>query len=114
MEPDIELPGGPGHDTAGDARRGAAGGNAHQIGRAEAQLLAVLSDPSQEQIHEAADKLLQFVQLRTDGDTKRVELARVLGQPALPPPMRQLLTDYFWLLRKVEEPGQLETDEMSE
>ena len=67
-------------------------------------------------MYPAARRLLDHVRVELDPAARRRELAAALTRPSLEPPLRPLLFDYLWMLRRypVADTPEADTDELSE
>jgi len=80
------------------------------LGQAEAQLLKVADDPQCPEMHVAAQRLLNFVDLRLHGDRRFRELSDAIAKKDSSADFSQNLTDYLWLLRSNPTRESKETD----
>jgi hypothetical protein len=70
--------------------------------KARIQLRNILADPSMKDFHASAQRLLNLVEFRSNPVQRSRELARTLTLPTENPNMYNDLTDYVWLLDRVE------------
>ena len=72
------------------------------LNKADNQLTSVISDSSAKEFHESAHRLLNLVRYRGNPEQQRNNLAEMLTQKGENPDIFNNLTDYVWLLDKVE------------
>jgi hypothetical protein len=72
------------------------------LNKADTQLTAVIADSSAKDFHESAHRLLNLVRYRGNPPQQRSDLAEMLSQKTANPDIFNNLTDYVWLLDKVE------------
>lgn len=72
------------------------------LNKAAVQLREILNDPSANQFHDSAHRLLNLVYYRTSPDQRRQDLAGSLTSKKGNPDIFNELRDYIWLLDKAE------------
>lgn len=84
--------------------------------RVDAYLRELLADASRADVHPAARRLLDLVDVELDPDARRRALAETRTAPSLREPLRPVMADYVWMLRRYgyPEPSPPDVDELTD
>jgi hypothetical protein len=81
-------------------REGSIGGKLDALREAESRLTAIVRDPSRAEWHESASRLLDYVHLRVDPNTRMAQLAADLAQPGAAKDFGQEAADLLFLYNR--------------